>query len=206
VSAARDAGWPLQAVFALEGDTTVADDAVRVTPEVMRHLAPTVHPRGPVAVVDMPSSHPVERSCLVAYEVSDPGNLGTLIRAAAAFGLDVAVTTNTTDPWSPKTLRSGAGSHFTTAIELNATVRGLSRRGYTTVAAVPRGGVDPHELHRIDTVAIVVGSEAHGLPEDLAVDMSVTIPIGIESLNAGVAGAILAYEYARGSRDRSTLR
>jgi TrmH family RNA methyltransferase len=188
----------LETVFALEDDTVVGEDAIRVTEDVLGHLAPTSHPRGPVAVMGIPESRKVVRSCLVPVGVSDPGNVGTLIRSAAAFGLDVAVASGGTDPWSPKALRSAAGGHFSTTIEVGVTFEQLHDRGFTIAAAVPRGGGDPTSLSTLDPVAILVGSEAHGLPEDVLADIEVTIPMkdGMESLNAAVAGAILAFVYA----------
>ncbi|MFZ0492109.1 MAG: RNA methyltransferase, partial [Acidimicrobiia bacterium] len=136
--------------------------------------------------------------CLVAYDLSDPGNLGTLIRTAAAFDMDVGVTTASADAWAPKTLRSGAGGHFATTIEREVQVDDLRNRGFSVVAAVPRGGTDPGTLRAVPLPAILIGSEAHGLPEQLEVDLKVTIPIGVESLNAAVAAGILAYAYGRG--------
>jgi TrmH family RNA methyltransferase len=202
VGAARDAGCRIEAVFAREDDRTVGDEAVRVSEQVLRHLAGTVHPRGPLAVMGVPVSQPVERSCLVAFGVADPGNLGTLIRSAVAFGLDVVVTHESADPWSPKTLRAAAGGHFSTSIETEATLDDLRGRGFTIVGAVPRGGADPAVLGEIDRAAIIVGSEAHGFPLDVESDMEVTIPTapGVESLNAAVAGSILAYVYSASRR------
>jgi TrmH family RNA methyltransferase len=193
IACARAAGYPLEVVFALEEEEGV----VQVTEEVMRYLAPTRHPRGPVAVMEVPSSRTATRACLVAYDLSDPGNLGTLIRTAAAFGMDVGVTAASVDVWAPKTLRSGAGGHFATSIEREVEIDDLRSRGFSIVAAVPRGGADPDVLRGLELPAILIGSEAHGVPEDLDVDLGVTIPVDVESLNAAVAAGILAYEYGR---------
>jgi len=187
----------VESIFALEDDVAV-EGAVRVNADVMRFLAPTLHPRGPVAVMRIPPSGRATRPCLVAYDLSDPGNLGTLIRTAAAFDMDVGVTTASADAWAPKTLRSGAGGHFATTIEREVQVDDLRNRGFSVVAAVPRGGTDPGTLRAVPLPAILIGSEAHGLPEQLEVDLKVTIPIGVESLNAAVAAGILAYAYGRG--------
>jgi TrmH family RNA methyltransferase len=189
----------VESVFALEDD--VIEGSFEVSAEVMRHLAPTLHPRGPVAVMRIPPSGHMARACLVAYDLSDPGNLGTLIRSAAAFGMDVGVTAASADAWAPKTLRSGAGAHFATTIEQGVHVSDLRNRGFTIVAAVPRGGTDPGILRSVELPAILIGSEAHGLPDQLDADVKVTIPIRVESLNAGVTAGILAYAYGR-DRDR----
>ncbi|HDL49715.1 MAG TPA: RNA methyltransferase, partial [Actinobacteria bacterium] len=187
-------------MFALVGDPVAEElsEVVYVSAEVLERLAPTQHPRGPVAVMAVPPSTGVSRSCLLPWGIGDPGNMGTLIRSAAAFGMDVAVDSSSTDPWSPKALRAAAGGHFRTTIEREATPQGLQARGFTTVAAVPRAGIDPAKLADEDRIAIIVGPEAHGLPDHVVAvsDLLVTIPMpgGMESLNAGIAGAILAYE------------
>ena len=204
IEAAGRAGYPLEEVFALENDEV--EGAIQVTDEVMQYLAPTLHPRGPVAVMRIPASDSVGRASLVAYDLSDPGNLGTLIRSAAAFGMDVAVTTASADPWAPKTLRSGAGAHFSTTIERDVDIDDLRARGFTIVAAVAHGGADPIVLGSTELPAILIGSEAHGLPDQLEPDIAVTIPIAVESLNAAVAAGILAYAYTGAGGRRESGR
>jgi TrmH family RNA methyltransferase len=144
-----------------------------------------------VAVIEIPS-RPLRpgRSVLVAWGITDPGNLGAMIRTAAAFGLDVMTGADSADLWSPKVLRAAAGSHFRTGfgpVDLN---------GFRTVAAVSFGGEDPRHLPD-GPVAVLIGSEAHGLPSELAneadVRVSVPMPGGTESLNAAAAAAILCY-------------
>ncbi|HZJ48313.1 MAG TPA: RNA methyltransferase, partial [Acidimicrobiia bacterium] len=203
VLAAIASGIELETVFALVGDPVAesVSDPTFVSPEVLERLAPTQHPRGPVAVMAIPPTSAVSRSCLFLWGIGDPGNVGTLIRSASAFGMDVAVDSTSSDPWSPKALRAAAGAHFRTTIEMGATLISLRSRGFTAVAAVPRTGSDPAGLGDLSPVAIIVGSEARGLPTSVVngADQLVTIPMpgGMESLNAGIAGAILAYEWSR---------
>ena len=168
-----------------------------VTDRVMRELASTETPRGPVSVIDIPPAHDVTGDS-VWIDVSDPGNAGTIIRTAAAFGLAVVVADEAVDPWSPKVLRAAAGGHFRTVVAVGPPppVR--------TVATVASGGVPLDELAghiADDPVCILVGNEAHGLDRQLAdrADASVSIPMpgAIESLNAGVAAAIVMAELAR---------
>lgn len=173
-----------------------------VSAEVLSRLAPTQHPRGPIAVFRIPPPPVVDAfGALVLWRVSDPGNVGTIIRTAAAFGLGVVVVAGA-DPWAPKALRAGAGAHFRTKVETkpDLTAAHLSARGYRVVAAAAVGGVPPWSLPREKT-AWLVGAEAHGLPADIiqTVDHLVTIPMpgGTESLNAAAAAAILAYETIR---------
>ena len=139
---------------------------------------------------------------IVAWGVSDPGNCGTLIRIAAAFGYGYLSGPESADVWAPKVLRSAAGAHFSIAIGVAETLDQVRNGGRSVVASVARGGSTPGPLPA--AVAVLVGSEAHGLPESVveASDERVTIPTtgGVESLNAAMAGAILAFLGATGDR------
>jgi TrmH family RNA methyltransferase len=105
----------------------------------------------------------------------------------------------TADPWAPKVLRSAAGGHFRAGAARVGTLEELRTGGRLLVATVARGGMPPASLPR-GPLAILVGEEARGLPPEVAgaCDLAVTIPMpgGAESLNAAVAGAIVAYEVA----------
>lgn len=140
---------------------------------------------------------------LILDQIRDPGNLGTLLRTAAAAGVDaVILPPGTTDAFSPKVLRAGMGAHFRTPIisagweEINEIVRGL-----TVYLAVMAGDVVYTEANLKDACALVIGGEADGASQsarDLAT-MRVHIPMPgeMESLNAAVAGAILIFEVLR---------
>jgi len=173
---------------------------IPVVPAVLEMIAPTDHPRGPVGVLETPPSE-VPEGDLLWLHVGDPGNAGTLVRAAAAFGLGVASAPNAADLWSPKTIRAGAGAHFATTIATD--VRSLPEP-HGTIATVVSGGIDSRRLAEVldpdRPWAVLVGAEPAGLPEQVirAADVQVTIRLGeaVESLNAGVAGSIVAYELA----------
>src|SRR4029079_12361463 len=128
--------------------------------------------------------------------VADPGNVGTLIRAADAFGAAVALSEGCADPTGQKDLRASAGSIW--RVPLLPFEAGSGRR----VALVAHGG---EPLGRVDLrgeVTLLVGAEREGLPAELERDAEAWIPIGgAESLNAGVAGAIALYEWRRQTRD-----
>ena len=198
-------GLPLRVMFALSDDADAAGwaalsgvELVVVSPAVLDRLSSTQSPQSPVAVMMIPHRPlSTDRSVLVPWEISDPGNLGTIIRAAAAFGFDAGIGPGCADPWSPKALRSGAGGHFRTG------VASIELEGITTVAAVVSGGVPPEAMPP-GRLAILIGGEARGLPEEVstAADVRVTIPMtaGSESLNAAMAAAILAYVLAQRSR------
>jgi RNA methyltransferase, TrmH family len=206
LAAAADARAEVKRVFHLVDDHRSVElacrlgaEAVPVDPSVLDRLAPTEHPRGPVAVLVIPRDRAPVRDVLF-LEVTDPGNAGTLIRTAAAFGFDVVVAAEAVDPWSPKVLRAAAGAHFATRIST-----GAPPERWGIVATLAEGGEAPDALTaRLDAArpwAIVVGNEAHGMrPETIErSDARVTIPTGgeVESLNAAVAGAVVAYELAR---------
>lgn len=205
-------GARLTVVFALEDDEPTAQRAhaiglelVRVTQRVLDRIAATEHPRGPVAILEIPPpSSPAGIDLLVPWGVSDPGNLGALIRTAAAFGMGIGVGPGSADPWAPKVLRAAAGGHFHCPVSPLPDVDRLRSGGYRLVATVPRGGIPPQEADFGAQTALLVGEEAAGLPPDLIAraDVRVTIPMrgGMESLNAAVAGAILAYELSRSRR------
>ena len=142
--------------------------------------------------------------------LQDPGNVGTLIRAAAAFGASAVVTSQgAADPYGPKTVRAGMGALFAlpvvAGVEVAEVVEGLPD------AVVY--GLDAHRGEPLDATALtrpavlVVGAERAGLSAAAArrVDHLLTIPLAparpgaVESLNAGVAGAIALYEFARRS-------
>lgn len=199
-----DAGVAVHEVFGLEDDeegrrlaAASGADWVPVTRRVLDKLASTETPRGPVAIIDIAAETPILGDA-VWIDTSDPGNAGTIIRTAAAFGMAVVVADDAVDPWSPKVLRAGAGGHFRTGIRRGAPPEML------TVASVVDGGVLLDDLGaRLGDgpVCILVGNEARGLGNEILAeaDIGVSIPMpgAIESLNAAVAAAIVMAEVAR---------
>lgn len=189
------AGGRVVQIFALDPD----DDAITVDERALSRLAGTKSPRGPVAVVDIPPERlDPGRDLLVSVGVSDPGNLGALIRTAASFGWGFAYMEGSADPWAPKSIRSGAGGQFQTPV---ARLESIDQLGpWTVVATVVRDGVPPDQV-RERPVALLVGEEAHGL-DPVFVEASehrLTIPTPgpTESLNAGVAAGIAVYELSK---------
>ena len=196
VEEAIAAGVPLAEIFAVEGDSSFADATLLSQPALER-LSSTQTPQSPVAVMPIPEhSLDPDRSVLVAWDVSDPGNLGTMVRTAAAFGLDVAAIGGA-DVWSPKTLRGGAGAHFHTSV---VEVEDLQEIQAVRVATVLSDG-DPPDALPDGRLALLIGSEAHGLPPKAIASaefrISIPMPGRTESLNAAAAAAILCYEVAK---------
>ena len=143
---------------------------------------------------------------LVTCGVADPGNLGTLLRSAEAAGAAGVVSCGGgVDPWNPKVVRASAGAVFgVPMVEEDDPVQVLERlgaRGVRRLGTVARGGDSPERAGLTGGVALVLGNEAHGLPDVVTalLDGAVTIPMAghAESLNVAVAGSVLLFEGAR---------
>lgn len=130
---------------------------------------------------------------LALWHVADPGNVGTLIRSADAFGAAVALSAGCADPTGPKALRASMGALFRVPVgEFDAAA---GRR----VALVPRGGTPLADLDLDGEVVFVLGAERDGLPQDVLArcDVQASIPQEGESLNVAMAGTIALYELSR---------
>jgi TrmH family RNA methyltransferase len=144
---------------------------------------------------DLPHA-PVPQIGLALWHVGDPGNVGTLVRSAAALGpAFVAVSQGCADPTGPKALRASMGALF--RVPLLAFDDAPGRR----IALVAHGGVPMEELDLSGPTTFVLGAEREGLPESVlgTCDERATIPLapGSESLNVATAGAIALYELSR---------
>ena len=114
-------------VFSLDSDerapklaAAAGAELILVDERGLAKVADTESPRGPVAVIETPESVQATGSVVVMWALSDPGNAGTIIRTAAAFGFGVVSAGDGVDVWSPKVIRAGAGGHFATAVEVHA--------------------------------------------------------------------------------------
>jgi TrmH family RNA methyltransferase len=147
--------------------------------------------------------------CLCAVDVQDPGNAGTLIRAAASTGATGAeFLGDSVDVFSPKCIRASAGAVFKLDLAQRApgtdpaeVLAGLHRRGVHVFKAVPRGGEPPWAVDLTTACAVVAGNEARGLrPEIIAgpgSSVSIPMPGGTESLNVALATGMILYEAVR---------
>jgi TrmH family RNA methyltransferase len=185
-------------------------EVVYLTGEVFRSAVDTVHPQGIAALVDPPmrgmeTVRAPGGLLLIAAGLQDPGNLGTLIRSAEAFGATAVLTTQgTVSEWNQKAVRASAGSVFRVPVVgvTEAEVKALRAKGVRVYAAIAgEGAVQVGEVNLRGACAVMIGNEGAGIAEEwLALaDARVTIPMPgrVESLNAGVAGSLLLYEAAR---------
>lgn len=170
-----------------------------VSADLLAEVSALVHPPRVVAVFrrdELPrGTRPVT---LALWQVGDPGNVGTLLRAADAFGAGVALSDGCADPTGPKAVRASMGSLF------RVPICGFDEPAGTRIALVPSGGIPLPELDSGCDVVLVLGSERDGLPPEILERCkeraSIPQPGGGESLNVAMAGAIALYELARRNR------
>ena len=165
-----------------------------VLPELLAEVSTLPHPARVIGVfrrVDLPAVDP-RPVALSLWRVADPGNVGTLIRTADAFGASVELSEASADPTGPKALRASAGALFRVPVGFAE-----GRR----VGLVAHGGVPLSEIELDGPTVFVLGAERDGLPEDVAeaCDERATIeaPGPAESLNVAAAGAIALYAWSR---------
>ncbi len=199
---AFEAGWQIEAQFVAVGATAVDTDAplFALAEGVVERVASTESPQPSLAIVrtrDWPI--PLSASLvLVADRLADPGNVGTIIRSAEATGADaVVLTPGSVDPHNPKVVRASAGSLFRIPV-VTAPIESVPLRRLGTSS---HKGSAYTEIDLATPVALVIGNEAHGLPDGAPVDGWVTIPAAVESLNAAMAATVLLFEAARQRRE-----
>jgi TrmH family RNA methyltransferase len=201
------AGPAVERVVATARERGVA--CVPVTRQVLESLDSTETPQGVVAVcerVDVGLESIPPGLVPVLMEVQDPGNLGTILRSAAAAGAaGVVVTTGSVDLYNPKAVRSSAGSLFHVPVARDvspgAAVSALRGAGARIVAASSAGRVSVYRSDLAGHVAILFGNEARGLPDEVTsqADATVRVPINAraESLNLAAAATVVLFEAAR---------
>jgi len=198
-----------EGLFVVEGEDLVqaADDTgiepvellragEDVEPELLARISTMAHPPRVLGIYRRESlPRGVEPLSLSLWRVADPGNLGTILRAADAFGASVALSAGCADPTGPKAVRASAGAVF------RVPLAGFDEPQGRRVALVSAGGRRLAGLEPGVPVTYVLGAEREGLPDEVvaACDESATIPLaeGSESLNVAIAGAIALYEHRR---------
>src|SRR4051794_22923365 len=189
VAAADAAGWP--ALYRLEAGVDVA-------PELLDEVSSLGSGTRVIAVYDRrEASAPAGPLCVALWGVRDPGNVGTVVRSALAFGAaSVALGPDCADPFSPKAVRASMGAIFLLPV---ARVSEPDELPGERVALAPRAG-EPLAGGLTGPATIVVGSERAGLPAEVlqACDRVAHIPIAGDSLNAAMAATVALYELTRG--------
>ena len=219
------AGHPPETVFvASGGDSDLIDDARRagarieqLADGVMERISDAVTPQPVVSVfpfldrraTEVLSSAPGLDTGLVVVVagVQDPGNLGTILRSAEASGATgVLCCEGTVDLYNPKAVRASTGAIFHVPVvaggEVTAVMTSVAEAGYRRLATSASNGDDYAATDLTGRLALLVGNEAHGLSDAVPVDGWLTIPIEgrSESLNVGMATAVICFEAARQRR------
>ena len=215
VEEALSAGWPIRFVLYTEGLSgrglelitrleSQGCEVEQVSEVLLNSVSETETSQGLLAVLDYsPLALPQPLDFVfIPDSIRDPGNLGTLLRTAAAAGVQaVFLPPETTDAFAPKVLRAGMGAHFRLPIQslgwedIRVATRALK------VYLADMQGSPCWQMDFSQPLALIVGGEAEGATDEARrlADMSVSIPMPgrAESLNAGVAGAILMFEVVR---------
>jgi len=218
-------GWKIQFVLfddslnergksQVEGLRSKGVEVEEVSPSVMKSISETDAPQGVVAVVQF-TNLPFPESpnfILIPDQIRDPGNLGTLLRSAAATGVQaVLIPPETTDAFAPKVVRAGMGAHFRVPIRMMSwgEIEQVIKLEGLKVFVADMDGQSCWETNLREPVALIIGSEADGVSESArgVADGSISIPMTgeVESLNAGVAGSVLLFEAVRQRKAGGTV-
>ena len=219
ISEATQAGVPVETLYVREGSERMLErpllrevrwrEVAVLAREVFDAAVDTHSPQGIAATLQIPEqrwrSDAPPRLCLLLEDLQDPGNLGTLVRSAKAFGAEaVWVSAASANVWNPKAVRASAGAIFglpAGRVNLPEQIAWLRRVGCCVVAAVAQQaeGVTAAQSDLRWPCALMIGNEGAGLSEAArqAADERVWIPCVTESLNAAVAGSVLLYEALR---------
>jgi len=221
IEEALDAGVAIEALFAapgaprplLERALSAGARVHELQAGLIERVADTVTPQPVMAIapwVDVPLEEVRGADfVVVCVDVRDPGNAGTVLRSAEAAGASAVVFCDgSVDVFNPKTVRASAGSLFHLAVvnggSVDDVLTTLRAWGLRRLGTVARDGAAYDEVDLTVPVALVLGNEAHGLPAGLDLDGTLTIPMAgsSESLNVGMACAVLCFEVARQRRAR----
>jgi TrmH family RNA methyltransferase len=197
LAAAEAAGWEPLARLVAEGSGLEGDE---VKPHLLAEVSQLGSGTRALGVYGQRwAPQPLGPLCVALWGVNDPGNVGTVLRSALAFGASsVALGPGTADPYGPKAVRASMGSLFSVPV---ARVRGPRQLPGRRVALVAGAGTPLQELEP-GALTFLVGAEREGLPADVvaACDEVAHIPIAFESLNAATAASVALYEATRMAR------
>jgi RNA methyltransferase, TrmH family len=199
LEAAEAAGWEPIARLVAEGSGLEGEE---VAPHLLSQVSQLGSGTRALAVYAQRwAPAPTGPLCLALWGINDPGNVGTALRGALAFGASsVALGPGTADPYGPKAVRASMGALFSVPVARVRTLEDLPGR---KVALVAREGAPLHELPADGELTLVVGAEREGLPAAIvaACDDVAHIPIAhADSLNAAMAATVALYELTRITR------
>ena len=170
---------------------------VLLSESAFKAIADTETPQGLAAEIAIPSIRR-EGAWLFLEGIQDAGNVGTIVRSAAAFGAGaVILDRGCADPWSPKVLRAGMGGHFLLQVlQVDELASALESFPGRLICTVSQGGQPLRKADLSGKIGWVFGSEARGVSPQIAekAALRVTIPVEMESLNVAAAAAICLYE------------
>jgi TrmH family RNA methyltransferase len=177
-----------------------------ISTDLMKSLCETEAPQGILAILQF-SELPITNYpnfILIPDQIRDPGNLGTLLRSAAATGVQaVLIPPETTEAFAPKVLRAGMGAHFRVPIREMSweEIREVGKLSGLQVYLAEMNGKSCWETDLQQPLALIIGSEAEGASDEARnlATQKISIPMAgnVESLNAGVAGSVLMFEVVR---------
>lgn len=183
------------------------DRLVLLEPGLFKSLSDVVTAQGILFVVTLPQSPPalvVNQNCILLDRVQDPGNVGAMLRTAAAAGVSLVYASEQTAAlWSPKVLRSAQGAHFALALHERVDLQALMQRlEVPSVATTLQGSTDLYRTELPARCAWIFGNEGQGIRNELSdrASIRVRVPIdatAVESLNVAVCAALCLYEQRR---------
>ncbi|MCC7486862.1 MAG: RNA methyltransferase [Burkholderiales bacterium] len=181
-------------------------ETVLLPDSLFARLSSVVAPTGVIAVIRTPrplAEPPRAGACVMLEDVQDPGNLGSILRSAAAAGIGhVLLSTHAVNAWSPRVLRAGMGAHFLLGVYERVDLLAAARSRVGRVLALCQRA--PQSIYAADLrgdIAFVLGNEGAGISEALAAAaharFSIPMPGGTESLNVAAAAAVCLFERVR---------
>ncbi|MCL2605220.1 MAG: RNA methyltransferase [Defluviitaleaceae bacterium] len=199
VSEASKAGC-LSELITLEKNAPFPVPSHQVTYEVMERLSSMATPAKMLGICTQKREGEYGDVILLADQIHHPGNLGTIIRSAVAFGVDTIVSDNSVDVYNPKVIQSSQGMIFHINIikkSIKDFLPGLKNQGYQIIGTHVREGIPPREVKPSKKRAVLIGNEGDGVSGGLLdlCDVKVNIKMNdkCESLNVGVAASIILY-------------
>jgi TrmH family RNA methyltransferase len=195
VAAARQAGWEPVSLLAAAGSGL---DGEEVEGDLLDAASGLGSGTRTIGVYEARWSEPAGPLCVYLHGVGDPGNVGTILRSALAFGASsVIVGPGCADPFGPKAVRASMGAIFEVPVARSSGIEGVPGERVALVAGAGEALSGPAS----GDIALVVGAERQGLPAEIiaACESVAHIPIASESLNAAMAATVGLYEMTRGA-------